>query len=65
MLRELHRAGKTIFITSHILSDLEELCTSIGILEKGKLLRVGRLADVMREGGRRTADSHPFRGGGI
>jgi ABC-2 type transport system ATP-binding protein len=50
MLHELHGAGKTIFITSHILSDLEELCTSIGILEKGKLLRVGRLADVMREG---------------
>jgi ABC-2 type transport system ATP-binding protein len=50
MLRELNRAGKTIFITSHILSDLEELCTSIGILEKGRLLRVGRLAEVMREG---------------
>jgi ABC-2 type transport system ATP-binding protein len=50
LLRELHGAGKTIFITSHILSDLEELCTSIGILEKGKLLRVGRLEDVMREG---------------
>jgi ABC-2 type transport system ATP-binding protein len=50
LLREMHRAGKTIFITSHILSDLEELCTSIGILEKGKLLRVGRLEDVMREG---------------
>jgi ABC-2 type transport system ATP-binding protein len=50
LLRELHRAGKTIFITSHILSDLEELCTSIGILEKGRLLRVGRLEDVMREG---------------
>jgi ABC-2 type transport system ATP-binding protein len=50
LLRELHDAGKTIFITSHILSDLEELCTSIGILEKGKLLRVGRLEDVMREG---------------
>jgi ABC-2 type transport system ATP-binding protein len=49
-LRELNRAGKTIFITSHILSDLEELCTSIGILEKGRLLRVGSLADVMREG---------------
>ncbi len=50
LLRELHGAGKTIFITSHILSDLEELCTSIGILEKGRLLRVGRLEDVMREG---------------
>src|SRR6185295_2703625 len=41
LLRGLHRSGKTIFITSHILSDLEELCTSIGILEKGRLLRVG------------------------
>jgi ABC-2 type transport system ATP-binding protein len=50
LLRELHRRGKTVFITSHILSDLEELCTSIGILEKGRLLRVGRLEDVMREG---------------
>jgi ABC-2 type transport system ATP-binding protein len=49
MLRDLQRAGKTIFITSHILSDLEELCTSIAILEKGRLLRVGRLEDVMRE----------------
>jgi ABC-2 type transport system ATP-binding protein len=50
LLRELNRRGKTVFITSHILSDLEELCTSIGILEKGRLLRVGRLEDVMREG---------------
>ena len=50
LLRELNRGGKTVFITSHILSDLEELCTSIGILEKGRLLRVGRLEDVMREG---------------
>jgi ABC-2 type transport system ATP-binding protein len=45
----LNRRGKTVFITSHILSDLEELCTSIGILEKGRLLRVGLLEDVMRE----------------
>lgn len=50
LLRELHRSGKTVFITSHILSDLEELCTSIGILEKGRLLRVGPLEQVMREG---------------
>lgn len=53
LIRELHRGGKTIFITSHILSDLEEICTSVGIIEKGRLLRVGRLDDVMREG--RTA----------
>jgi ABC-2 type transport system ATP-binding protein len=50
LLRELHRGGKTIFVTSHILSDLEEICSSIAIIEKGRLLRVGPLADVMREG---------------
>jgi ABC-2 type transport system ATP-binding protein len=50
LLCELHGVGKTIFITSHILSDLEEICTSIGIIEKGRLLRVGRLEDVMLEG---------------
>jgi ABC-2 type transport system ATP-binding protein len=50
LLRELHRNGKTIFITSHILADLQEICTSIAIMEKGKLLRVGRLQDVMDEG---------------
>jgi len=50
LLRELNRSGKTILITSHILSDLEDICSSIGLIEKGRLLRVGRLEDVMREG---------------
>src|SRR5260370_398891 len=50
LLRQLHRTGKTIFITSHILQDLQEICTSIAIIEKGRLLRVGRLEDVMGEG---------------
>jgi ABC-2 type transport system ATP-binding protein len=50
LLKQLHAGGKTIFITSHILSDLEEICTSIAIMEKGRLLRVGTLEEVMREG---------------
>src|SRR5712692_9069858 len=50
LLRRLHQTGKTIFITSHILSDLQEICTSIAIIEKGRLLRVGRLEEVMSEG---------------
>ena len=50
LLRKLHQGGKTIFITSHILSDLQEICTSVAIIEKGRLLRVGRLEDVMGEG---------------
>jgi ABC-2 type transport system ATP-binding protein len=49
-LRAFHGQGKTIFITSHILSDLEEVCSSVAIIEKGRLLRSGPLAAVMREG---------------
>jgi len=35
-----------------VLSDLQEICTSLAILEKGKLLRVGKIADVMSDAGR-------------
>jgi ABC-2 type transport system ATP-binding protein len=51
LLRQMHREGKTIFITSHVLSDLQEICTSLAIIEKGKLLRVGSVAEVMRSAG--------------
>ena len=52
LLRRLNREGKTVFITSHVLSDLEEICTSLAIMEKGKLLSVGKIGDVMRGAGR-------------
>ena len=52
LIRRLNREGKTIFITSHVLSDLEEICTSLAIMEKGKLLRAGKIGDVMRGAGR-------------
>lgn len=52
LIRRLNREGKTVFITSHVLSDLEEICTSLAIMEKGKLLRVGKIEDVMRGAGR-------------
>ena len=51
LIRRLNREGKTVFITSHVLSDLEEICTSLAIMEKGKLLRVGKIDDVMRGAG--------------
>ena len=55
LLLALNRAGATLFITTHILSDVEEICTSVAILEKGVLLRCGPLKAVMQEarGGRR------------
>jgi len=48
LLRELHAMGKTIFLSSHILSEIEEICTHIGIIEEGRLVATGSLAE-MRE----------------
>jgi ABC-2 type transport system ATP-binding protein len=48
LLRGFHERGRTIVITSHVLSDLEEICTSIGILEKGRLIRVGKIEEILQ-----------------
>lgn len=48
LLRELRRMGKTILISSHILSELADCCTSIGIIERGQLLMSGPISEVYR-----------------
>jgi len=48
LLKELHRMGKTILISSHILPELADLCTSIGILEQGELVFQGSVAEALR-----------------
>ncbi len=48
LLKELHRMGKTIIISSHILHELAELCTTIGIIEQGKLLYHAPVSEVTR-----------------
>jgi ABC-2 type transport system ATP-binding protein len=47
LLKELGRMGKTILISSHILSELTDLCTHVGIVANGHMLREGLLADVL------------------
>jgi ABC-2 type transport system ATP-binding protein len=46
LLRELKRMGKTIMISSHILSELEEICDHIGIIEQGRLVFSGTLEEI-------------------
>ena len=46
LLKELKSMGKTIMISSHILSELAELCDRFGIIEKGRLLFRGTLAEI-------------------
>lgn len=57
LLMELGRMGKCLMVSSHILSELAEMCTMIGIIERGRLLFAGSIADAyMRaRGGERIA----------
>jgi ABC-2 type transport system ATP-binding protein len=48
LLKELRRMHKTIIISSHILHELAELCTTVGILEQGKLLFHGPIEEIIR-----------------
>ncbi len=43
IILNLKEQGKTVFFSSHILSDIEELCDHIGIIHKGKLIYNGQL----------------------
>lgn len=47
LLLNLKSMGKTIVISSHILSELSEMCNSIGIMDHGHLVAAGRIEDVM------------------
>ena len=49
LLNELRQMGKTILISSHILSELADFCTSIGIIERGKLLAAGSIQEIQRQ----------------
>ncbi|MGH9039808.1 MAG: ABC transporter ATP-binding protein [Acidimicrobiia bacterium] len=55
LIGELAAMGKTVVISSHILSELEEMCSHVAILETGKLLAQGAPADISaRFSGERT-----------
>lgn len=49
LLKELRQMGKTILISSHILTELADFCTSIGIIERGQLLMHGGIDQVHRQ----------------
>ncbi|MBN1660222.1 MAG: ABC transporter ATP-binding protein [Anaerolineae bacterium] len=49
LLRELGSMGKTVVVSSHILSELAELCDSVGIIERGRLVASGPLDEISRQ----------------
>jgi len=45
IIRRLKKEGKTIFFSSHILSEVKEVCETVGIINKGKLVAKGRIEE--------------------
>ena len=43
--------GKTVLLSSHILSELAEVCTSVGIIERGKMVAAGSVDDLLARAG--------------
>lgn len=48
LLQEVNGDGSTVFLSSHLLSDVEKICTRVGVLHKGHLLRVGTPKNLVR-----------------
>ncbi len=46
MVREARAGGSTVFLSSHILSEVEKTCTRVGIIREGRIVRLGGVADV-------------------
>jgi len=49
MIRTLANNGKTILISSHILTELAEICDVVGIIEQGRLLATGSVEEIRRQ----------------
>ena len=52
LLAGLKAAGKTVFLSSHILPEVEQICDRVVILDRGRLVRAGRLDDMLAGVGR-------------
>jgi ABC-2 type transport system ATP-binding protein len=50
LLREARGGGATVFLSSHVLSEVEHVCDTVGILRAGKLVRVARLEELRAAG---------------
>jgi ABC-2 type transport system ATP-binding protein len=57
MIRSLAKLDKTVLISSHILTELAEMCDTVGIIERGQLLAVGTVEEIQGSHGH-AAQNH-------
>ena len=61
LLLELNREGTTVFLSSHLLAEVEQLCTRVGVVDRGRMVLQGSLAELTAPTGRTvvsTPDAH-------
>ena len=65
LIRQIAADGTTVFVSSHLLAEVEQICTHVGVMRTGKLVFQGSLPELRRTGASRVtrADRRP-RGGG-
>ena len=51
LIRQLGRAGKTVFVASHLLNEVEHMCDEVAIIKEGRLIARGPVADIVNRGG--------------
>jgi ABC-2 type transport system ATP-binding protein len=47
LMKELHRQGKTIIMASHLLDEVEKVCTHVAILKRGELVTTGNVSEIL------------------
>src|SRR5690606_16704670 len=52
LITDLAKAGRTIFLSSHLLHEVQEICTHVAILDRGRLITAGPLAEILSGGDR-------------
>lgn len=57
LLIELNRLGTTVFLSSHLLAEVEQLCTRVGVVDRGRLVLESALSDVQGPTGRILVDT--------
>lgn len=62
LIAELRAKGTTVFMSTHILSDVEALCDEVAILRKGKLAATGKLDDLLASQGENQVFEITLRG---
>lgn len=52
LLRQMGNEGRTVFVSSHLLTEVEQICDRVAIIDRGKLILTGRVDEVLAEASR-------------